>query len=200
LYVVGGKTQNIAKQLLERKIKGEMWSIDLNAPDSWRREPEYPDSSVHFFGLTMIVHRNKAWVVTGQKEVHFFDLETNKWGSIMTRFTRTADDKKAGLRPWPWSGAHRESCLQARNGKLYVFGGTDEQTSIGSNLFMELNLDTKVWRRLTGYPVPTADYTMPGPRRYAQGWIMKDDSKMYLAFGDANRYVQLSCVLDPCIS
>lgn len=138
-------------------------------------------------GLQTVIHRNKAWLVTGSNLVDYFDLETHEWGSIITTFQRTPQDRAVGLRAWPWTGLYSEYSIQARQGKLYVFGGTDRQTRIGNNLFMELELDTKIWRRLTGYPTPTPDYSMPGPRRYAQTWIMKDDSKLYLAFGDANR-------------
>lgn len=187
LYVIGGK-----KTLSDIRPRGEVWSLNLKKSknESWQREADYPDIRKSFFiGWKMVVYREKAWLVTGERKVDYLDLNTRKWGSISTTFARTSADQAAGLGVWPWQGALREYAVQAAHGKLYVFGGTDRQTGIGNNLFMELDLETKKWKRLTGYPKPTADYTMPGPRRYASAWVNKDDSKMYLTFGDANRCV-----------
>ncbi|KAH8823436.1 hypothetical protein DL96DRAFT_1713846 [Flagelloscypha sp. PMI_526] len=187
LYIAGGKSTMDMTKIFEC-ITGEVYSIDLQTFDSWHREAPWPyRNREKFFGQTMVIHREKAWLVTGKKRVDYFDLQTKQWGSIMTTFNRTAADEAAGVLPWPWTGSLREYAIQAREGKLYLFGGTDNQTSIGNNFLMELDLDTKRWRRLSGYPIPTVGYTIPGPRRYSSSWISKDSSKMYLTFGDANR-------------
>lgn len=134
----------------------EMYSISLSSFDEWRKEPSYPRSGGRdgFFGWTMVVHDHKAYVINGLPNVDYFDLKTNKWSSIPTKFKPKKADRDAGLvGKWPWLGVLSQATAQAtKDGKIYVFGGVTLETNIGCNLFMELDLKTKLWRRLSGYP------------------------------------------------
>ena len=135
-------------------------------------------------------HR-KAYLFTGRPELDYFDLTTKKWGSIMTKFIRNDPaDTKAGIKSWPYPGSKlTDSTQQIINEKLYVFGGTHGTTNIGCNLFMVLDLRTKEWRRLSGYPMPPkdSDVTCPGPRKTPSSWPDHLARKFYLIFGECDR-------------
>lgn len=67
--------------------------------------------------------------------------------------------------------------------------GSHATTAMGCNLFMELDLATRKWRRLTGYvrAPEYADYTCPGPRNSASSWVSADKKRIFLLFGHADR-------------
>lgn len=188
LYVAGGRKRSLGPWYRD------IWVLDLKTRDVWRQLPEYPiefRTSGMFIGWNMIVHGNKAILVTGRPDVDYFDLETETWGSFRTTYTPTPEDVAAGVKnKWPFPGKTLcDSTMQIANGKLYVFGGTHRTTNIGCNLFMELDLTSKIWRRLSGYPMAPAlaDYTVPGPRRSASSWISQDKQRFYVMFGQCDR-------------
>ncbi|KAJ7764247.1 hypothetical protein B0H16DRAFT_1718189 [Mycena metata] len=105
----------------------------------------------------------------GDPTIDVFDLVTESWASFRTTYTPTAADIQAGVTDgWPYP---RQLCndatIQIAHNKImmYIFGGDHGTTSVGCNLFMELDLTTRKWRRLTGYVRPPKhdDYTCPGP-------------------------------------
>jgi hypothetical protein len=135
----------------------------------------------------MAVHSDdKAYLFTGRRQVEFFDLATRKWGRIMT--TYKGDDGRVKPGRWPYPGDRLvDYAMQCVDGRLYVFGGTHADSIIGCNLLLELNLQTKEWRRLSGSITPEADYSCPGPRRHPISWVGKDKTKIFFMYGDADR-------------
>ncbi|KAG6907486.1 hypothetical protein DXG01_008776 [Tephrocybe rancida] len=187
LYVAGGQ-----KDSLRGPFYRDFWYLDLKKLDEWKRLPDYPisinESSV-FINWSIEVYGNKALLFNGRKQMDYFDLVQERWGTITTTYTPTPEDKRAGVvQNWPWPG-HRllGAAHQVIDDKLFIFGGTHNATNIGCNLFMELDLKTNVWRRLSGYvtPPPEHDYSCPGPRTAPGSWVRK--GRFYLLFGHCAR-------------
>ncbi|KAJ7628143.1 hypothetical protein DFH06DRAFT_1284884 [Mycena polygramma] len=184
-YVAGGR------RAIEGPWYRDFWVLDLNLCEAWRQLPDYPRASGAFMGWNMLVHDDTAILFTGRPAVDVFDLRTETWGSFMTTYTPTPADLQAGVKNgWPYpkqmlSGA----TMQIVHNKLYVFGGEHGTTSIGCNLFMELDLSTRKWRRLTGYvrAPEYGDYSCPGPRKSASSWVSMDKTRFFLLFGHADR-------------
>ncbi|GLB35176.1 hypothetical protein LshimejAT787_0207410 [Lyophyllum shimeji] len=187
LYVAGGQQDSLGP------FYRDFWYLDLEKLDAWRPLPGYPipqSSSGAFLNWSMVVYNNKALLFTGRRQMDYFDLVTEKWGTIDTTYTPTRADEKAGVGKWPWPGQRlSDSAQQIVGDKLLVFGGVHRDTNIGCNLFMELDLKTNVWRRLTGHvmPPPDNDYSCPGPRKNPGSWVGKDKNRFYLLFGQCDR-------------
>jgi len=184
LYILGGE------KFLDGPWYREFWMLDLTKLDEWRPLPPYPiPLSVvdNLVGYSMAVHSDdKAYLFTGRRQVEFFDLATRKWGRIMT--TYKGDDGRVKPGRWPYPGDRLvDYAMQCVDGRLYVFGGTHADSIIGCNLLLELNLQTKEWRRLSGSITPEADYSCPGPRRHPISWVGKDKTKIFFMYGDADR-------------
>lgn len=136
----------------------------------------------------MCVDDNKAYIFNGSPQVDYFDLVAERWSSIRTRFPASLGGARG---PFPMEDLQDYSMV-AYDGKLYVFGGTYEKCEVGTNLLAELDLKTLQWRKLSGYPGPelTAEYNVPGPRRYATMWVdtrVIGEEKIFLLYGDADR-------------
>jgi len=184
LYILGGE------KFLDGPWYREFWMLDLTKLDEWRPLPPYPiPLSVidNLVGYSMAVHSDdKAYLFTGRRQVEFFDLATRKWGRIMT--TYKGDDGRVKPGRWPYPGDRLvDYAMQCVDGRLYVFGGTHADSIIGCNLLLELNLQTKEWRKLSGSIKPEADYSCPGPRRHPISWVGKDKTKIFFMYGDADR-------------
>ncbi|KAJ7776232.1 hypothetical protein B0H16DRAFT_1407244 [Mycena metata] len=189
LYVAGGRKCGDGGPFYR-----DLWKLDLAALDEWRQLPDYPippNRSGSFLGWTMLLHNDTAILFTGRPTVDVFDLKTETWSTFMTTYTPTAADKAAGItNNWPYPGFMAcDNMMQILNGKLYVFGGAHQQTRMGCNLFMELNLTTCKWRRIGGtvHVTEYADYSFPGPRKTAGSWISADKTRIYLLFGIFDR-------------
>ncbi|KAJ7110897.1 hypothetical protein C8R44DRAFT_742672 [Mycena epipterygia] len=187
-YVAGGRKSSLGPWYRD------MWAFDLNTRESWRQLPDYPvpvRQSGVFVGWKMLVHNNTAILFTGRPTIDVFDLATETWMSFQTTYSATAADIAAGIKDgWPYPGQLCiDATMQIAHGKLYVFGGEHKTTSIGCNLFMELDLTTRKWRRLTGYvrAPKDADYTCPGPRKSASSWVSADKKRIFVMFGHADR-------------
>lgn len=185
LYVAGGQKDSLGP------FYRDLWCLDLVKLDAWRALPGYPRQTAAFLNWKMVVHEDKAYLVTGRPKVDYFDLKTEKWGFITTTYKPTPEDRKAGIvENWPYPSQQlSDSAQQVTQGKLLVFGGMHGKTNIGCNLFMELDLETKVWRRLSGYvmPPPDNDYSCPGPRKSASSWVSRDTNRFYLLYGQCDR-------------
>ncbi|KAH0586659.1 hypothetical protein H2248_007875 [Termitomyces sp. 'cryptogamus'] len=187
LYVAGGQKDSLGP------FYRDFWYLDLTKLDEWKQLPRYPNpmsSSGAFLNWSFVVYNNKAFLFNGRSQLDYFDLVQGKWESIITKYTPTSEDRKAGVTgSWPWPGTVTDSAQQVVGDKLFVFGGAHGKTSIGCNLFMELDLKTNTWRRLTGYvvPPPENDYSCPGPRKNAGSWVGKDINRFYLLFGHCSR-------------
>ncbi|KAJ7908501.1 hypothetical protein B0H13DRAFT_2016515 [Mycena leptocephala] len=163
LYVAGGRTTS------EGPFHRDMWALDLNTLDA---------ATGAFIGWTMLVHNDSALLFTGRRTVDLFNLASETWSSFQTMYTPTSADIEAGIVDgWPYPG--RECCdatMVISSSKLYVFGGEHGRSIMGCNLFMELDLTTRVWRRLSGYvrAPQAADNSCPSPRKNAAGWASAD--------------------------
>ncbi|KAG6906801.1 hypothetical protein DXG01_012049 [Tephrocybe rancida] len=188
LYVAGGQKDSLGP------FYRDLWYLDLKKLDEWKRLPDYPisfNTAGAFINWSIEVYNDKALLFTGRKQMDYFDLVEERWGTITTTYTPTLEDKRAGVvQNWPWPGQRlQDAAHQVIGDKLFIFGGTHLTTNLGCNLFMELDLKTNVWRRLTGYvmPPPDNDYSCPGPRKNPGSWVSKDKNRFYLLFGHCSR-------------
>ncbi|KAF8075717.1 hypothetical protein FPV67DRAFT_1572662 [Lyophyllum atratum] len=188
LYVAGGQKSGLGP------FYRDFWYLDLEKLDAWKPLPDYPlpmTSSGAFINWHMVVYNDRALLYTGRQRMDYFDLVTEKWGTFRTTYTPTRADERAGVvGNWPWPGQLlRDSAQQIIGDKLYVFGGSHKNTNIGCNLFMELDLKTNIWRRLSGYvmPPPDNDYSCPGPRKTPGSWASRDKKRFYVLFGQCER-------------
>ncbi|KAJ7077529.1 hypothetical protein B0H15DRAFT_924949 [Mycena belliarum] len=186
MYVAGGRRTGMGPWYRD------IWALDLAKLDAWRRLPDYPVStSGMFLGWTILVHNDTALLFTGRAAVDVLDLKTEKWSSFTTTYVPTAADRAAGVvGSWPYPGhTLADATMQIVGGKLYVFGGAHRTTSMGCNLFMQLDLATRRWRRLSGTVRVTehGDYSCPGPRKSAASWVSPDKTRLFLLFGSFDR-------------
>lgn len=189
LYIAGGqkKSPDLIKQNFEECYLRDLWYIDLDKLDEWKQLPSYPipfASMPLFFGLSMSVHADKAYLFNGKPQVDFFDLRTRQWGCIQTSFQR--EDGRPGSVPWPYPGKNlTDYAMQMVDGRMYIFGGWHGTASLGCNLFVVLDIETCKWTKLSGTVEPKPDYSCPGPRKWPTTWV-KDD-KIHLMYGVADR-------------
>jgi hypothetical protein len=189
LYVVGGQHKNAADtgMNIEAAYLRDMWCLNLDKLDAWEQLPSYPvpfRTVPLLCGLQMSVHANKAYLFTGRPQVDFFDLTTRQWGFIKTEFKR--DDGRAGPAPWLYPNHNlSDYAMQMIDGRMYVFGGSHADASLGTNLFVVLDLATRKWTHLSGTVLPTPDYSCPGPRKWPASWIAED--RIFIMYGVADR-------------
>ncbi|KAH6907506.1 hypothetical protein BKA70DRAFT_357644 [Coprinopsis sp. MPI-PUGE-AT-0042] len=210
-YIFGGTRDQLAGPQYK-----DFWCLDLETKGAtWRELAPYPGSLRHnagrAIGFGFLVHREQkcAYLITGQQTVESFDLVTEEWSSFNSSFNPTPNDRKAGIKgSWIWPGNNVTDAGLAIDGdKIYVFGGKHGKSVLGNNLLMELDVNTKEWKRLSGYlyPQPDADYSCPDPRTYPSCWVgpeilnpkpwgSKDDTtsvpkrrRLYMLFGQCNR-------------
>ncbi|KAJ7121555.1 hypothetical protein C8R44DRAFT_981641 [Mycena epipterygia] len=188
LYVAGGRKSE------KGPYYRDLWTLDLTKLDAWRKLPDYPvpfEVSGLFMGLNFVVYNDTAILFTGRPSVDVFDLKTETWSTFHTTYTPTPADIAAGVvGGWPYPG--KSSCdntIQILGNKIYVFGGGHNTTRMGCNLFMELNLSTQKWRRLSGTVRVTehGDYSCPGPRKTPASWVSADKTRIYILFGIFDR-------------
>jgi hypothetical protein len=166
---------------IEAAYLRDLWRLDLDKLEAWEQLPSY---HVPFCGLLMAVHANKAYLFAGRPQVDFFDLKTRQWGSIKTEFKR--DDGCAGAGAWPYPDNHlTDYTMQMVDGRMYVFGGSHAKASLGTNLFVVLDLATRKWTRLSGTVLPTPDYSCPNPRKWPASWV--SGGRIYIIYGVADR-------------
>ncbi|KAJ6550177.1 hypothetical protein B0H19DRAFT_1160557 [Mycena capillaripes] len=187
-YVAGGRKSSLGPWYRD------LWTLGLNNRQEWRRLPDYPVSirqAGMFTGWSMLVHDDTALLFTGRPTIDVFNLVAETWNSFRTTYAPTSADLAAGVKDgWPYPRQlSSDATMQIVQNKLYVFGGSHATTAIGCNLFMELDLTTRKWRRLTGYvrAPEHADYTCPGPRKSASSWVSPDKKRIFLMFGQADR-------------
>ena len=83
----------------------------------------------------MVVYNNAAWRFIGEIDVWKFDLGAERWSKVRCRL-------KSGQN-WPYGGRLVQEYAATLLGEcLYVFGGDDENTHLGTSIFMQLNLRT----------------------------------------------------------
>lgn len=134
----------------------------------------------------MCVHDNKAYFFNSRPTLDYFDLVKEKWCQARTRMV----DGQA----WPFQAydlMDYSACVV--KDKMYVFGGTHGLCHLGTNLLLELDLKTYVWRPLSGHATQRTlkpDWNVPGPRRHGVIWAdtkVEGSERIYLLFGEADR-------------
>ncbi|KAH8077510.1 hypothetical protein BXZ70DRAFT_902237 [Cristinia sonorae] len=186
LYIFGG----------EKSLDGphfrDLQYIDLeNTDGGWKTLPRYmvfEPLTGKATGWKMRVHegQKRAYLFNGRTDIEYFDLETEKWGSIETAWTPVAN-----IPSWPY---HQllDFSMEILDDKIYVFGGSHSKSQLGCNLFVVLDLQTLKWRYLSGsvgskeHPL-MPDWTCPGPRRHPTTWVDPKLRKIFLMFGEADR-------------
>lgn len=185
LYVAGGGGETRGPWFRD------LWRLNLEKLDAWQSLPPYPineNLTGPWLCFNLKVYKDKAYVFTGRPEVDFFDLSTQTWGSITTTYKRTQADIAEGVPHWPYPLYHsRGSTQEVVGSKLYVFGGKHGLSPIGSNLFMELDFETRKWCRLSGTVLPKADFLSPNLRTTASSWVDRDQERIYIIFGESDR-------------
>jgi hypothetical protein len=188
LYVAGGRKSE------KGPYYRDLWTLDLTKLDAWHQLPDYPIPIAQtgiFLGLNIVVHNDTALLFTGRPAVDVFDLKTGTWSSFVTTYTPNSADIAAGVvGGWPYPGnSSCDNTMQVLGDKLYVFGGGHRTTRMGCNLFMELDLSTRKWRRLSGTVRVTehGDYSCPGPRKTPASWVSADKTRIYILFGIFDR-------------
>ncbi|CAA7263578.1 unnamed protein product [Cyclocybe aegerita] len=161
--------------------------LKLSKPVKWEVLPSVPIPSSRLVSLTtfrMVVDSNDiAYYFTGCLDLFAYNIKTRKWGTF-----RTSSHPS-------WTYPHKQmhdqwqdSVVHCVNDKIYVFGGTTGASKLGTNLLLQLNLSTRVWRKLSGELLPKEpSHLCPGPRINASSWVSKGQDKIFILYGDANR-------------
>ncbi|KDR73272.1 hypothetical protein GALMADRAFT_251865 [Galerina marginata CBS 339.88] len=185
LYIVGGE------KFHGGPYYSELWRINLSKPQKWEPLPTCPISERKLQHQTLTGFRiavgpdDKAYYFTGSPDLLYFDLKASKWSSLKTTFESDDVIKQS----WPYPDKKlQDFTMNCVGNKLYVFGGRHGHLALGCDLFLELDIPTAVWRRLSGEPEAlTPSFLSPGPRINACSWITKDKKDFWLMYGDANR-------------
>lgn len=160
--------------------------VDLQKLDGWQTlKATYPGPDMRMTGWYMEVYEDKAYLMNGYQDPYYIDLRTEKWGRLRTKWVKNGDDCPSS---WPIPGANLTECAAvAHKGKLYLFGGTHGKFHVGINIFLELNLATKEWHKLSGIAGPLkADFSCPGPRRHPAMWLNKKEERIYVLYGESD--------------
>lgn len=92
--------------------------------DGWKRLPDFPTGflqksltkNIYVMGIKMKVYQNKAYLFVGLKDIFFYDLESNAWGLISTRYL--GNDQ----RRWPYERFMlRGFCMEIFENKIYIY-------------------------------------------------------------------------------
>ncbi|KIJ53308.1 hypothetical protein M422DRAFT_155475 [Sphaerobolus stellatus SS14] len=176
LYIAGGEYS------LEGPHYRDLWCLDLNKMDKWRKLPKYPLPELlsgTFTGWPMVVHEDKAYLFNGTPQLDVFDLKKERWDYLQVEFLGTGK--------WASFEGISDFLMQVANGKIYLFGGTIEESPLGCNLLVEFDLAKKTCKVLSGTVNPEENDHLPGPRRSCSGWVDKEQKNLYIMCGEANR-------------
>ena len=135
----------------------------------------------------MSVHKDKAYLFTGYPSPDVFDLRTETWSQL--RVSLEQPSSVTGKKWFPaWKGI-RDYAMCMVDGKMYIFGGTHDLTALGCNQFTVLDVETGLWRLLSGDMFPKASQDEPGPRRFPALWHDggPDGGRLWLLYGEADR-------------
>lgn len=167
--------------------------VDLNRThDGWKSLPAYPvpqGLTDRASGWKMRVHegQQRVYLFNGRTKVDYFDLRREVWGQLSTKWPA-----HAGLPIWPYARP-LDFSMELFDNKIYIMGGSHSRCQLGCNLFLVLDLSTLVWRRLAGYfgtpehPLKP-EWTCPGPRRNPITWLDTKQRKIFLMYGEADRF------------
>ncbi|KAF8965607.1 hypothetical protein BDZ97DRAFT_1811485 [Flammula alnicola] len=166
--------------------------LDLEKMDTWHFLPRLPADAREtgeWINWTFAIRDDKAYLFNGRDRVHFFDLGQETWGSALTSGLSSC------LREIQEPNSQRityqnigHTTQQVVGDRLYVFGGSHERCVTGCNIFLQLNLKTFEWRRLSGTLTPgsISDYSCPGPRVSACSWVDDEEQRLYIFGGQCD--------------
>ncbi|KAH9836148.1 uncharacterized protein C8Q71DRAFT_760870 [Rhodofomes roseus] len=178
LYICGGMKGG------SPEVYNDFHCMDLSRqPGTWRELPRFPRKVC--VNLQLVVHGNKAYCFRGAARIDYFNLTTERWGSVLTRCVDRAGEPVS----WPIpDGTLSSYAMHVADGRMYVFGGAAKGADLGCNFFAVLDLSTKTWQHLSGVArMPEADPDEPGPRRYVASWVDGRKENVYLLQGMADR-------------
>ena len=177
-YVLGGEKN------IDGPFHRDFHYMDLDRLGEWHELPSYPHPVLdveEITGWQMGVYDDKAYMFTGTKRMDYFDLKNQTWGEISTR--------TEGSWSWELSDLH-DYGMQVVDGKVYIFGGTHPDSTLGCNLWMVLDIARRTWRKLSGAALPRkADRNVPGPRKLPVIWTDERAGvkKIWMMYGEADR-------------
>ncbi|KZW03705.1 hypothetical protein EXIGLDRAFT_634947 [Exidia glandulosa HHB12029] len=184
LYVAAGTTnrENPGPVGLQ-----DMWALNLQTR-KWRRLPDVPVTSLgrkrdepNISGQ-MRVRDSRVYCFLGKPTIAVFDLVTEEWSIIGTSM-------QPGVR-WPYhsNGDRLEAFATAiLDHNLYVFGGDDAKTFLGTNIFMALDLNTMRWSHIsgtTGLVTPLYGIEL---RTNPAMWAVPSERRLFVMYGAAKR-------------
>ncbi|KAJ7131069.1 hypothetical protein C8R44DRAFT_55384 [Mycena epipterygia] len=185
-YLLGGEKS------LEGPWYRDFWTLDLAKLDGWRQLPDFPlpnEITGDLVGFHMVPHRDgRAFVFTGTLSLAVFDTKRRKWSTMLTEFVPDAQTSE-----WPYPSQRLiEYSALCVGDRVYVFGGLEQRSVIGTDLLMELHVPSRKWRRLSGTSEPVPSVSSPGPRAQCHSWVGKDGSRIFFMFGEADRQAAMS--------
>lgn len=124
---------------------------------------------------------DRAYLFTGHPDLLTFNFLTEKW--------------ETGTRTWLrdrtlqwWDVFSKEQMgyytFHTIGDMLVFYGGADEDTVIGRNRLIVLDMKTKLWDVLSGTRNAVADNVNPSPKVDAVCWSI--GRKLYIGYGNAN--------------
>ncbi|CAA7263601.1 unnamed protein product [Cyclocybe aegerita] len=190
LYVFGGE-----KTSIDGPYYKDFWRIDLQKPDRWESLPSpsraLPRDKDCLGSHGMAVHNGAAYLFMGSATLLRYEFRSSQWTTVKTRFKSDSIVNQL----WPYSivdGMSNSVCFAFSMicvlGKIYVFGGHTVSSFVGVDLFLELDIEKREWRRLSGSLNPVPSYSSPNPREAPALWTNREQTKIFLMYGHVDRF------------
>jgi hypothetical protein len=175
LYICGGMASGA------KAFFCDIWCLPLTPLGQWKKLPDFPSGILPPKGIRMAVWKDKALMFRGHRDrLGFFDLKTETWGTQKTTF--------GSSQRWPYNeGIFDQYSVEMFEDTMYVFGGDDSGSCLGTNVLMALDMKTWAWTHLGGTSAAIATQTMPNLRCYPNCWIVPKERRLYVLYGNANR-------------
>lgn len=129
------------------------------------------------------VWNDTVYLFTGHDDfILTYDLVKGRWRKTGTKFQARKGQK------WPYRKEFVDQCCAVvLEDKLYVFGGDDNNVSLGTNILTVLDLKTNIWEHVSGTSENEPRAFEPNLRRQAQAWAVPEQRRFYVLFGNAGR-------------
>ncbi|KAJ3517674.1 hypothetical protein NLJ89_g366 [Agrocybe chaxingu] len=188
LYVYGGEKNSVVGPYYK-----DFWRINLQKLDRWESLPSprrVPRDKDNLSNHGMAVHDGAAYLFMGSATLLRYEFRSSQWTTVKTRFKSDSVVNQ----PWPYSmvdGMPDSVCFAFSMicvlGKIYVFGGCTVHSFVGIDLFLELDIEKREWRRLSGSLNPVPSYSSPNPRQTPALWANREQTKTFLMYGHVDR-------------
>lgn len=160
---------------LDLKTGGSKWRQLLDHP---RKEEARGEVLLH---RTMKVWDDKAWLFIGNGELWAFDLHQEQWlyRSIVPAIPRAK---------FPYDDCMIDNAMvEIFEGIMYVFGGDDFVSHLGTNVLLAIDLKTMRWEHLTGTNKAAPSPMAPPMRCLAATWMVPAERMLYVLYGVVTR-------------